>query len=286
MNILILTCLNPNETTESNVLFICYSTMCSILKSLHYSSFLVWTYRCDLFSDKHQKTEFKSVFKLWSFTFFSLHYFPMFWYSLPVINKAWFDKEYGHLCLLIITQELIGMLCLCATVWIAYIAATWTVTMTLTLCSRHAFEAPSMWNVLLGVHHWACRLFSLIKNSLPDVPGTLNLSHCRQANIIMWDHRGKNKRLHIYSKVSTTRPIKAVGFAHDTAASSKWAAHNNLVIMGGRILHHKLDSIKGNSSTWIHVQSITLASVYTQPIFCLCLFRNSQIIFLSPEIRY
>lgn len=50
------------------------------------------------------------------------------------------------------------------------------------------------------------------------------------------------------------RPIKAVGFARDTAASGKWAPHNNLVIMGGRILHHKLDSIKVNSSAWIHVQ--------------------------------
>lgn len=50
--------------------------------------------------------------------------------------------------------------------------------------------------------------------------------------------------------------------AHDTAASSKLAAHNNLVIMSSKILHHKLNSIKVNSSTWIHVQSITLTSVY------------------------
>lgn len=50
-----------------------------ILKSLCCSSFVAWTYQCDLFSDQHQKTEFKPVFMLWWLYFlFPLLLFP-FW---------------------------------------------------------------------------------------------------------------------------------------------------------------------------------------------------------------
>lgn len=57
-----------------------------ILKSLCGSSFVAWTYQCDLFSDQHQKTEFKPVFTLWWLYFlFPLLLFP-FW-NVSTANK-------------------------------------------------------------------------------------------------------------------------------------------------------------------------------------------------------
>lgn len=57
--------------------------------------------------------------------------------------------------------------------------------------------SPQYAEVLMDVQYYVCKLILAVKNGVPDVFGTLNLSHCRQANIIMQEHRGKIKNSHL-----------------------------------------------------------------------------------------
>jgi len=130
LNILILISWNPNETREPDVLFFSYTTVCSVLKSLYYSGFAVWTYPCDPFSDQHQKTEFKPVFKLWRFFYFLFPLlFSPFWNpsSGNKLSVVWqgrrsylpLDNQTGS-CRDAVLMNLLQ----CESF---YIAATWTV---------------------------------------------------------------------------------------------------------------------------------------------------------------